>query len=210
MPRHAAWAYSLIRPFRTGFRWIRSVSGSVAVGRGASRPASGTRWAVPWCGRAELQWTWYSVRTARRCASPRISTRSRSSRRRVPTRRSQVAFMRGAWTAVHRILAPVAWKTASKERVKFDPRVADQELDVFEPLAEAEGEVAGLLHRPLAGGVCGDAAEVHPASAMPGEHQDVQSVQQHGARLQEVDREDPAGLACQQLPPTPPRPATPP
>ena len=31
--------------------------------------------------------------------------RSSISRRRVPTRRSQVAFMRGAWTAVRRILA---------------------------------------------------------------------------------------------------------
>src|SRR5450755_298557 len=48
--------------------------------------------------------------------------RSRSSRRRVPTRRSQVAFMRGAWTAVRRILVPAAWKTASKDEVKFDPR----------------------------------------------------------------------------------------
>ena len=48
--------------------------------------------------------------------------RSRSSRRRVPTRRSQVAFMRGAWTAVRRILVPAAWKTASNGAVKFDPR----------------------------------------------------------------------------------------
>jgi hypothetical protein len=37
-------------------------------------------------------------------------------------RRSQVAFMRGARTAVPRIVVPVASKTASKERVKFDPR----------------------------------------------------------------------------------------
>jgi hypothetical protein len=29
--------------------------------------------------------------------------------------------MRGAWTAVRRILAPAAWKMASKERVKSDP-----------------------------------------------------------------------------------------
>jgi len=36
-------------------------------------------------------------------------------------RRSQVAFIRGAWTAVRRILVPVAWKTASKEAVKFEP-----------------------------------------------------------------------------------------
>ena len=48
--------------------------------------------------------------------------RSSSSRRRVPTRRSQIAFIRGAWTAVRRILVPVAWKTASNEAVKFDPR----------------------------------------------------------------------------------------
>ena len=30
--------------------------------RGASRPASGTRWAMPWCGRAELWWAWYPAR----------------------------------------------------------------------------------------------------------------------------------------------------
>ena len=30
-------------------------------------------------------------------------------------RRSQVAFIRGAWTVVRRILVPAAWKTASNE-----------------------------------------------------------------------------------------------
>ena len=30
--------------------------------------------------------------------------------------------MRGAWTAVRRILVPAAWKTALKDEVKFDPR----------------------------------------------------------------------------------------
>jgi hypothetical protein len=48
--------------------------------------------------------------------------RSRSSRRRVPTSRSQIAFMRGAWTAVRRTLVPAAWKTAPNAAVKFDPR----------------------------------------------------------------------------------------
>ena len=32
-----------------------------------------------------------------------------------------VALMRGAWTAVLKILVPLAWKTASNEAVKFDP-----------------------------------------------------------------------------------------
>jgi hypothetical protein len=60
--------------------------------------------------------------TASRCAAPRIGTRSRSSRRRVPTRRSQVAFIRGAWTAVRKIVVPADWKTASNEAVTLEPR----------------------------------------------------------------------------------------
>ena len=72
---------------------------------------------------------------------------------------------------------------------------------VLEPLAEGEGEVAGLLHRPLAGGVGGDAAQMHPAGAVLDEHQDVQSLQQHGVHVEEVDREDPGGLGVQELPP---------
>ena len=94
----------------------------------------------------------------------------------MPTRRSQIAFIRGAWTAVRRILAPVAWKTASNEAVKFDPRSRIRNLMSVEPLAEVEGEVAGLLHRPRAGGMGGDAAEVHPAGAVLDEHQHVQPV----------------------------------
>jgi len=47
----AAREYSLITPPRTGFRWIRSRSRSATV---RTRPLSGTRWAMPWCGRAVL------------------------------------------------------------------------------------------------------------------------------------------------------------
>ena len=54
--------------------------------------------------------------------------RSRNSRRRVPTRRSQIAFIRGAWTAERTILVPAAWKTASNEAVKFDPRSRTRDL----------------------------------------------------------------------------------
>src|SRR5258708_23582531 len=42
--------------------------------------------------------------------------------------------------------------------------VADQELDVLEPLVEAEGEVAGMLYGPLAGG----AGRGGPRSTPPG------------------------------------------
>ena len=47
---------------------------------------------------------------------------------------------------------------------------------VLEPLAEGEGEVAGLLHRPVAGGVRGDAAQMHPAAIVLDEHQHVHAL----------------------------------
>jgi hypothetical protein len=53
--------------------------------------------------------------------------------------------------------------------------VTDEELDVLEPLVEGQGEVAGLLHRPLAGGVGGDSAKMHPAGAMLDEYQDIRT-----------------------------------
>jgi hypothetical protein len=39
----------------------------------------------------------------------------------VPTRRSQVAFIRGAWTAVRRMVVPAGWKMASNGAVKLEP-----------------------------------------------------------------------------------------
>jgi hypothetical protein len=51
-----------------------------------------------------------------------MSTRSSNSRRNVPTSRSQIAFIRGACTAVRKIVVPLAWKTASNKAVKFEPR----------------------------------------------------------------------------------------
>jgi hypothetical protein len=111
-----------------------------------------------------------------------------------------MAFIRGACMAVRTIVVPAAWKTAPKDAVKFDPAVTDQEPEVPEPVAEVEGQVAGLLHRPLARGVGGDAAEVHPAGAVLDEHQDIQPVQGDSIDVQEVDGEDPGGLRVQELP----------
>jgi hypothetical protein len=78
---------------------------------------------------------------------------------------------------------------------------------VLEPLAKGEGEVAGLLHCPVPGRVRGDAAQVHPAGTVLDEHQHVHALQQHGVHVQEIDREDPGGLGCQELPARRARPA---
>ena len=72
---------------------------------------------------------------------------------------------------------------------------------VLQPLAEVQGEVAGLLNGPFASRVRGDAAQVHPAGAVLDEHQDVRRFQQDSVNVQEVDGEDPGSLGVQELPP---------
>ena len=101
---------------------------------------------------------------------------------------------------MRKILVPLAWKSASNEAVKFDPRSRIRNL-VSSNRSPRMREVAGLLRRPFAGGVGGDAAQMHPAGAMLDEHQDVQSLQQHGVHVEEVDREDPGSLGVPELPP---------
>jgi hypothetical protein len=118
-------------------------------------------------------------------------------------RRSQIAFIRGAslWTAQRRILVPVVSDTASNERVKFDPRSRIRNRMSPNRPSRLRAKVAGLLHRPIAGRAGGGAAQVHPAGTVLDEHQDVQSPEEHGVHVQEVDGEDPGGLGMQELPP---------
>jgi hypothetical protein len=54
-------------------------------------------------------------------------------------RRSQIAFICGACTAVRTMVVPVAWKTASKD-AEVRAAVPDQETEVPESLAEVEGQ----------------------------------------------------------------------
>jgi hypothetical protein len=79
--------------------------------------------------------------------------------------------------------------------------IADEEPDVPEPPTEGESKVAGLLHCPVPGRMRGDAAQVHPAGTVLGEHQHIQPVQQHSTDVKEINREDPGGLCVQELPP---------
>jgi hypothetical protein len=79
--------------------------------------------------------------------------------------------------------------------------VADQVPEACEPLIQIQGEVAGLLHSPRAGRVCGGAGQVHRAGAVPGEHQHVPPFQQHRVSVREVGGQDRGGVGVQELPP---------
>src|SRR5271169_6566353 len=99
--------------------------------------------------------------------------RSRYSRRRVPTRRSQIAFIRGAWTAERTILVPAAWKTASNEAVKFDPRSRTRNLMFSNRLPRVRARLRACCTVQSPGGMRGDAAQMHPAATVLDEHQHV-------------------------------------
>ena len=145
------------------------------------------------------------------------------------TRRSQIAFIRGTRTALRRIVVPVAWKTASNEEVKFEQRSRSRNLMSANRSPRLRTRLRPAA-RSTRRWVCGDAAQVHPAAAVLDEHscsveyerselflaeqgfcglrrgsipqnQHVQSLQQHGVHVQEVDRDDPRGPGCQELPP---------
>jgi len=83
--------------------------------------------------------------------------------------------------------------------------VADHQLDALEAFAEAEGQIAGLVHRPLRSGVRRDAAQVHLAGAVLDEYQDMQPLQQHGIHVKEIDREDPISRLVPDPPGVPPQ-----
>jgi hypothetical protein len=75
---------------------------------------------------------------------PRISIRSSSSRRTVPTHRSENAFARGARSGVRRIRMPWEPKIASKVAASFASR-SDQEADLPDAVCQVHEEVPGLL-----------------------------------------------------------------
>ena len=72
---------------------------------------------------------------------------------------------------------PVALEDCVERGGEVRAAIVDQESHGSEPLIEGEGQVAGLLHGPLPGGMGSDAAEVHPAGAVLDEDQYVQSSQ---------------------------------
>src|SRR6266542_392221 len=82
--RHATCAYSWINP---PSRSRRTILPADAKPTGSPGP-TGDACPHARCGRWPLSWSAYSTRTARSCRQPKISIRSSTSRRTVPTHRS--------------------------------------------------------------------------------------------------------------------------
>jgi hypothetical protein len=92
------------------------------VRRPPSSSPLGMYWAMPWSGRVVVRLVFGQGCCA---GAPHRELACGRGALGAGCRRpgSQTVFMRGAWAAVRKIRVPVAWKAASNEAVKFDPRL---------------------------------------------------------------------------------------
>jgi hypothetical protein len=79
--------------------------------------------------------------------------------------------------------------------------VADQELDALEPLVEGEGQVAGLLHRPLAGGFAVTPPRCIRRVPCSMNTRTCSLLNSTESTCRKADGQDPGGLGVQELPP---------
>ena len=84
---------------------------------------------------------------------------------------------------------------------EFAVPVADQEPEPLGALTEIYQQVAGLLGDPGAGGVGGDPRDVHAATVVLDDEENVEAAQEHGVDVGEVDGEDGVSLRGQELAP---------
>jgi hypothetical protein len=77
--------------------------------------------------------------------------------------------------------------------------IPDQGPDWSRAGAEVQQEVARCLRRPRAVGARGDVGQVATAGAVLDDDQGVDAAQEHGVHVDEIGREDAAGLRGQKL-----------
>src|SRR5436190_5526984 len=95
-----------------------------------------------------------------------IRMRSSSSRRIDPTKRSAIAFARGARTGVLMILTSVAVNTASKVVVNLASRSRMRNRKRRSASSRSMRRLRGLLGGPFPGGVGGDGQDMDAAGGV--------------------------------------------
>lgn len=112
---------------------------------------------------------------------------------------SQIAFALGARGGLARILTPAAVNTASKEPVNWPARSLIRNLTEAARCPRSHQKVAGCLRCPGAVGVRGDAGQVNAAGAVLDDDQGIETPQEHGIHVDEIGRQNAAGLRGQEL-----------
>ena len=91
---------------------------------------------------------------------------------------------------------PSPWNTASKEPVNWHARSLIRNL-IQAALPEVHQDVARRLGRPRAVRIRGEAGEVNAANGMLDQGADALTPQEHLVHMDEIDRQNAAGLCGQ-------------
>ena len=119
----------------------------------------------------------------------------------LPTKRSAIALARGARTGVLMMRTSMAVKTASNAVAELGVAVPDEEPEAAAGVVEVHEQVAGLLGQPGAGGMGGDAEDVHAAGGVLDDEERVQPAQGDGLEVEQVAGQDRVRLGPQELAP---------
>jgi len=153
------------------------------------------------CGRWLLSCSTYSAKTARSCRHPKVSIRSSTSRRTVPTHRPP---LRSPARRPHRRDEHFD-RLGGNDRVErgreLPVPIADQEPELPDAVFEAHEQVAGLLRHPLSQWTRCHTEHVDPAGADLDHEQHLQPLEEHGVDGEQVHRQHTLGLRPQELPP---------
>src|SRR6266487_1830604 len=137
--------------------------------------------------------------TRSRWRPPRISSRSRHSRRRLPTQRSACARARGARTGALITLIPSERKTSSKSRVNLLSRSPIRNRGSTPSSASCISRFCALLGHPPAVRVRRDPGEMHATGRELDDEQHVEALQEQRVDGEEVALEDARRLLAQEL-----------
>src|SRR5919201_2645260 len=132
---------------------------------------------------------------------PTISSRSRHSRRTLPTQRSMWAFAFGACTGVRMTLIFSVANSASNRARKLRVSIVDQEPHPPVALGECYQQVARLLQHPSGVGPAGAGEVLDSSAADRKEHEHVQAAQPNRVDREEIAGEDRLALDSQEAAP---------
>ena len=124
---------------------------------------------------------------------------SRHSRRRVPMKRSAIRIRPGCPDRGVDDADVGAREHGVEGGGELAVPVADQESEPVGAVVEVHEQVAGLLGDPGPGRMVSDPGDVHAAAPVLDHDQDVETPQEEGVDVGEVDREDRLGLGGQEL-----------
>ena len=112
----------------------------------------------------------------------------------LPMKRSVIALARGARTGVWMMRTSMAVNTASKAAVNFASRSRMRNRKRRPASSRSMSRLRGLLGQPGAGGVGGDAEDVHTAGGVLDDEQDVQPAQGDRIEMEQIAGHDAMGL----------------